>query len=498
MSYNAVLPYQTYKTIVGHLLQHVQSFRQQEDLCFCLWHPSEGKVHYTAIVSEFIEPIEHDRTLHGNAAFQPDYLSRSLQRAVSRGMGLAFAHNHLTPGWQNMSHQDVVAERDRIAPATAVTGLPLLGLTMGTDGSLSARFWTDRSQTAPKWCQRVRVVGSETMKVTYNDSMFPPYQRRVQLQRTIDSWGLTAQRRLARLNIGIVGIGSVGAVVTETLARMGIGNLTLIDDDRVELHNLDRLLNASVDDVGAYKVHLAANHAERVATAEHFHVTPIADKLQSDLGYKAALDCDLLYSCVDRPLAKDLLNHIAYAHCIPVVFGGVFVDTKTDGRLAQANWSVSVVAPDNRCLRCDGQYSSSDVVQELDGTLENPEYLRHRAATAPHNQNVFPFSANLASLQVLEMIRYLIAEDWWPAKSGKTTYYFLRGLQERDDFALCNPSCSVSGRLALGDTARYPFIEPPAVARTVYSIGATASEHDVRDTSSFLIKVWRRLNHLFR
>ena len=495
MNYNAVLPYNAYKTIVGHLLQHVQTFQRQEDLCFGLWHPSRGTTQYSAIVSEFIDPIEHERTLHGNAAFHPDYLSRSLHLALRRGMGLAFMHSHLAPGWQDMSHQDVVAERDRIAPASAATGLPLVGLTMGTDGSLSARFWTERSQRGPKWCQRVRVVGPDTMNVTYNDSMFPPYQRRPQLQRTIDSWGLTAQGQLARLNIGIVGIGSVGAMVAEALARMGIANLTLIDADKVAMHNLDRLLNASVDDVGTHKVHLAANSAKRAATAEDFQVIPIADKLQSDLGYHAALDCDLLFSCVDRPLAKDLLNHIAYAHCIPVVFGGIFVDTKTDGRLAQANWSVSVVGPGRRCLRCDGQYSSSDVVQELDGTLENPEYLRHDTANTPRNQNVFPFSANLASLQVLEMIRYLIAEDWWPAKSTKTTYYFLRGQQERHDSALCNPNCSISRRLALADTSEYPFIEPALEDHVVLT---TASDKNITDVDGFVINVWRKLKSLFK
>ena len=287
MNYDAVLPHHTYKALVDHLLQHIHSFRRQEDLCFGLWHPSRGKARYSAVVSEFIEPLEHERTLHGNAAFQADYLSRALRLALHRRMGLAFMHSHLAPGWQNMSEQDIVAERDRIAPATAVTGLPLVGLTMGTDGSLSARFWTERGQRTPKWCHRVRVVGGETMKVTYNESMFPQYRRRPQLQRTIDSWGLTAQRKMARLNIGIVGIGSVGAVVAEALARMGVANLTLIDADKVETHNLDRLLNASADDVGTYKVHLAANSMKRAATAEDVpnhpssRQTPKRSRLQS-------------------------------------------------------------------------------------------------------------------------------------------------------------------------------------------------------------------------
>lgn len=459
MTYDVVLPDHAYAAVAGHLLQHVHSFRSQEDLCFCLWYPSAGETRYSAVVSEVIPPINGERTLHGNAAFHPDYLSRSLMLALRRGMGLAFLHSHLTPGWQGMSRTDIVAERDRIAPVAAVTRLPLVGLTMGTDGSLSGRFWTKHGQRTPVWCERVRVVGADNMRVTYNDSIRVPYQRRPQLQRTIDTWGLAAQRRLAGLNVGIVGVGSVGAVVTEALARMGIANLTLIDADKVEDHNLDRLLNASATDVGTHKVHLAASAARRAATARDFRVNAITLNLQQERAYRAALDCDILFSCVDRPLPKDLLNHIAYAHCIPVIFGGIFVDTKTDGRLAQANWSTAVVCPGRRCLRCDGQYSSSDVIQELDGSLENREYVGNNRGGPRRNQNVFPFSTSLASIQVLEMIRYLIGEQWWPAKPAKTTYYFVRGQLERGAPSLCRPNCSVHHRVALADSSPYPFIK---------------------------------------
>ena len=50
-------------------------------------------------------------------------------------------HSHPTEGWQDMSHADIIAERDRIASPTNSTKMPLVGLTIGTDGSWSARFW---------------------------------------------------------------------------------------------------------------------------------------------------------------------------------------------------------------------------------------------------------------------------------------------------------------------------------------------------------------------
>ena len=373
-------------------------------------------------------------------------------------------HNHFTPGWQDMSSQDVVAERDRIAPVAASTKLPLVGLTMGTDGSLSARFWIDRDQSRPAWCRKVRFIESGRMGVTYNESALPPYRRHPQLQRTIDTWGLAMQEKMARLKIGIVGIGSVGAVVVESLARMGMENLLLIDADKVQPHNLDRLLHARNENIHSYKAKIAEEQARHAATAENFQVESICGNLQNESCYKAALNCDLLFSCVDRPLPKDLLNHIAYTHCIPVIFGGIFIDNKTSGRLAQANWNTSVIGPGYQCLRCDGQYTTSDVVQERDGTLDDPEYLKAsgKAGTTPRNQNVFPLSAHLGSAMVLEMVRFLITEDWWPAKSGKTTYSFVSGDLERS-LSTCSPHCVVHQRTGKGDTEPYPFIESSAL-----------------------------------
>ena len=50
-------------------------------------------------------------------------------------------HSHPSEGWQGMSTPDVIAEREVLASPAFATNLPLLGLTIGTDGYWSARFW---------------------------------------------------------------------------------------------------------------------------------------------------------------------------------------------------------------------------------------------------------------------------------------------------------------------------------------------------------------------
>ena len=474
MSFEAALIEPVHEAACDHLLAHLRSGKRQEDLCFALWRPSTGSSRTTALISELILPEEGERALHGGASFEVDYLSRAVRLAYEKNAGLALLHSHPTPGWQGMSREDVEAERDRICGPARATGLPLVGLTLGTDEAWSARFW---SWTAGRfqrtWCHKVRVVGRR-LRLTHHDGLAPPPQRRRVLQRTIDTWGAARQADLARLRIGVVGLGSVGCLVAETLARIGIEQIVLVDADRVETHNLDRLLYAGEKDVGRLKVDLAADRLRSSATASAFQVDAHAGWLQQQTCYQAALDCDVLFSCVDRPLPKDLMNHIAYAHCIPVVFGGVFVDTKRDGSLGQAAWSVVRSGPGRRCLRCDGQYTTSDVVLERDGSLDDPSYIARMTGGRPRNQNVFPFSANLASLMTLEMLRMVIGADWWPQNVGKLHYSYVPGtLSTAEEH--CRKHCEVEARTALGDQAVYPFLEaePPPREAPAPSGGAS-------------------------
>ncbi len=457
MTYDTVLTQTAHDGAAAYLLRHVNAGQMQEDLCFALWRPSTGASRTSAIVYEILPPAPGDRNLHGNASFDPAYLTRAIRIASQRNAGLAFMHNHFSSGWQDMSVPDVIAERERISPAARATGLPLVGLTLGTDESWSARFWTwDGNTFNRSWCEKVRVVG-RTFRVTFKDRQAA--ERKPLLRRTVDTWGSRCQRDISGLRFGIVGVGSVGCVIAEALARVGVEKLTVIDPDRVEAHNLDRLLYASQKDVGRLKVDLVCQYAARSATAAKFEIFPCPAPIQVDDAFAAALDCDILFSAVDRPLPKDLLNHIAFAHCIPVISGGVFIDNKPDGTLGQAAWGVTTVGPRFRCLRCDGQYTSSDVVLEVDGSFDNPVYIQQLTdrGQAPRNQNVFPFSANLATSMVIEMIRLVIADTWWPDRAGRQHYSMIPNRLEVANLR-CNENCSVIAKTALGDRFRYPFI----------------------------------------
>ena len=224
MKYEAAFTHEASTTALDHLLQHFSHDTRQEDLCFGLWRPSTGQRRLTALVYQIILPEPGERSLHGNASFNPKYLGRAVAEACKQQAGLAFMHSHPSPGWQPLSRADHRAERDVIAYPAGATKLPLVGLTVGNDGTWSARLWplTDNGIQL-EWCGKVRTLTPKSYCLSFNDEALPPQPKREILKRTYDSWGKKNQDTLSRIRVGIIGLGSVGCIVAEAMARIGVG-----------------------------------------------------------------------------------------------------------------------------------------------------------------------------------------------------------------------------------------------------------------------------------
>ena len=447
--HEVVLTSEANEAACTHLLQHYRRGKCQEDLCFGLWTPSTGMERETAIVTAILPPAKGERNLHGNASFEPSYLARATRAAIKCGQGLVFMHSHPSAGWQDMSTPDVRAERDRIADTARATGKPLVGMTVGTDGHWSARVWKGKSPGRVRfWCKKVRVLEKGRLMI-WERPVSAGADRRKQ-RRTVESWGEERQRRLETLRVGIVGLGSVGSVVAEGLARTGIRELVLIDHDRVERHNLDRLLNASEKDVGRPKTDVAEKSVRRASTAGKIRIINHRRKIQDKVACASARDCDLLVSCVDRPLARDLLNRMAYRDAIPVIDGGVEVrkDPRTDNMNA-ARWKAHVVNPYTECLRCKGQYTSSDVMLELDGSWQNPGYIKGSEREGRGGENVFCLSLSVASELLNMTLRLPIAEAWWPDQEGVERNLVTGRTKTRS--GACHENCTINQEKWLGD-----------------------------------------------
>lgn len=453
------------------LFAHLIREDEQEDLCFATYVPSSGANQSTGILSQIILPEEDERNVHGNVGFMPHYFEKVLKIAGARKEGIAFLHSHPASGWQGMSEDDIIAETRMSPSAMGLTGFPLLGLTLGTDGAWSGRFWIKDENEKRKyncnWCDTIRVIGKK-LSITYNDSLLAATFDSAKQLRTISAWGSETQEDLSRLKVGIAGLGSVGSIVAEILARTGISNFTLIDFDAVEEKNLDRLTNIFKEDIGRAKVLAVADGIRRSATAPKVEINCCEYSICEKQGFETALDCDIIFSCVDRPWPRQVLNFIAYAHLIPVIDGGILVRTnKRNTNIIGADWKAQTVGYKRACLECLGQYKTENAVLEISGKLDDPEYIKgfDKSKLLDAHENVFVFSSHLASMEVLQMLTLFIAPSGI-GDIGQQLYHFVLGTMDIDRGKECHENCYFQSIIGKGDFAGV----------TVYSDHNLASE----------------------
>lgn len=139
----------------------------------------------------------------------------------------------------------------------------------------------------------------------------------------------------------VVGVGALGCQAAVSLAASGISELTLIDDDRVELSNLQRQILFDDADIGRPKAIAAALNLRALASSSTIaarveRVTP-----RNVTAFVAAHDVTI--DATDDPDVKYLLNHAAIETGQPLVYGGV---ARTGGL------ALAVRPRQSACLAC--------------------------------------------------------------------------------------------------------------------------------------------------
>jgi molybdopterin/thiamine biosynthesis adenylyltransferase len=164
------------------------------------------------------------------------------------------------------------------------------------------------------------------------------YNRQVLLR----SFGEQGQQKLAASTIAIIGLGALGTHHAETLTRMGVGNLILIDRDIVELDNLNRQSLFTEEDAsrGLPKVEAAATHLKEI-NSEIRLTTALKHLWPGNIRHLLS-NAQLILDGTDNFATRYLLNDYSRANGIPYIYCGVVGYEAT----------CFPILPGDPCLRC--------------------------------------------------------------------------------------------------------------------------------------------------
>lgn len=449
----------------------------QEDVLIATYVFSTGLERTTALIRSVILPREGERHVHGNASFTSTYVLRAASEARAAGHGLVLLHSHPNAGgWQQLSGMDWETESEYERVARTATKMPLLGMTLGGyDTAWSARFWFDR--TAPIWAESVRSVAT-TLSVTWNDELRAVPCVTASQERTVSSWGERAQGSISRLRVLVVGGGSVGLDVAQRLAATGLITVGVMDYDAVETRNLDRMIGATRLDAALErsKVEIAARLMKSAATAIQVDVRRHEVSITDPEGVNIALDYDVIFSCVDHPWPRAVLNGIAYADLIPVIDGGIALDVFDDGRMRNGIWRAHTLVPGRPCMACIGQLVAGDVSLDKLGLLDNPEYIKGANREAQSRQNVAALSASVSSALLAQFVS-LTAHPGRRGVPAPLRYILSTHLLEHSS-AISGPYCPYENATSRGDR-RTPIAEQRDEWRTIVA-ARVAKKHPLR------------------
>ncbi|CAN5905979.1 molybdopterin-synthase adenylyltransferase MoeB [soil metagenome] len=145
----------------------------------------------------------------------------------------------------------------------------------------------------------------------------------------LEEFDIDGQARLSAARVVIVGVGGLGSPVALYLAAAGVGHITLIDDDTVDLTNLQRQIAHTTARVGQRKVESAAE-AMRAINPD-ITIETIGVRADADLLNRLVAASNLIVDCSDNYATRHAINRACVAHRKPLVAGAAI---RFDGQLS--------------------------------------------------------------------------------------------------------------------------------------------------------------------
>lgn len=387
-----------------------------------------------------------------------EYVETAIDRAAARGDAVIAVHSH-PGGLFAFSSADDESDRILMSALRHGTDRAAGSAIMVPGGAVRARVYEgDGAATA---VDLVMSAGSYLQAWWSEDATAAgPAAPPMAFTSGMRAW-------LGRLSVCVIGVSGTGSIVAEQLVRLGVGEIILIDFDKLEERNLNRILNSSLTAIGSYKVEMFAN-AIRLYRPD-CEVVALPDSIATPEAILAACEADLLFCCVDTAEGRHIADRLSAYFAMPLFDVGVAIPTETspDGsrRIAEVYGRVDYVYPGGSSLMDRGVYDAALLETEYLARVAPQAlsrkiadgYLRGIPEEAP---GVIALNMRAASACVIEFLSRLFPFRDFPNETRARSIFMLA---EGDEDTFAEALFKAAERFPVGLGVTDPLLGLPAL-----------------------------------
>lgn len=181
-------------------------------------------------------------------------------------------------------------------------------------------------------------------------------------QIVLPNFDLDKQEILLNAKILIVGVGGLGCAAAQYLVAAGVGEVTLVDDDKVEKTNLQRQVLHGEADIGLNKCLSAKASLEQMNSDIKIHV--IQKRLELDDYLELIEPLDMVLDCTDNLTSRNIINQVCYQSGKPLVSGAAI---RMEGQLMSI-----VPEKSSACYACISAYFGEQNLSCVESGVMSP------------------------------------------------------------------------------------------------------------------------------
>jgi len=243
--------------------------------------------------------------------------------------------------------------------------------------------------------------------------------------RQILMFGKAGQKKIAAEHAALVGLGGLGSHHAQLLAYLGVTRFTLIDDDRLDDTNLNRVVGAGPRDVGRFKTAVAKAHIRKILPDARIEALPV--NLRTRRAFDALKKCTVIFGGVDHDGPRLVLTEFAAAYKIPLIDVATEIFPATKDRPFDFGGRVVVARPGDYCLFCANQIDRELAKEDLESAAVRKLRRKHGYGMGPDGPapSVCALNGVLANLAVNE---FMVMATHIREPARHLTYKGMRGV----------------------------------------------------------------------